>query len=209
MTEVTGRNEPDPIEQIVRAAQREVTLGDGARERVLAAVRAEPRPQAAGSIVRLSEWVREQRVWSASPLRAAAIAAGLVGIGVLGGQFVPESGRAGQLIGQGSPVASSTSTHPVSDSGRTKTFVLVDPAAKQVVLVGGFNGWDKTATPMVKAEGGGVWKVSVPLTAGRHEYSFVVNPGTNEEWRPDPAVPHTSDDGFGRANSVIIMPAPQ
>src|SRR5690349_11385988 len=47
-------------------------------------------------------------------------------------------------------------------------FVFVAPTARNVSLVGDFNGWDATATPMRRTDGRTTWSVSVPLAAGRH-----------------------------------------
>ena len=61
------------------------------------------------------------------------------------------------------------------------SFTCHAPAARAVFLAGTFNGWDPTATPMVKdAEGN--WDVAVVITPGRHEYKFVVD----AEWCCEP-----------------------
>ena len=79
-------------------------------------------------------------------------------------------------------------------------FVFVAPAAARVSLVGDFNRWDPDATPMQRT--GGTWTVTLPLAAGRHLYSFVVD-GT--QWMPDPSAPLAPEDGFGHANSVVLV----
>ena len=47
----------------------------------------------------------------------------------------------------------------------------------------------------------GVWTVTLPLSAGRHLYAFVVD----GSWIPDPRAPLAPDGGFGHANSVKIV----
>jgi hypothetical protein len=54
---------------------------------------------------------------------------------------------------------------------------------------------------MVRTPNSGLWTVTLPLTAGRHLYQFVVD-GT---WIPDPNAPTAGDDGFGNANSVRLV----
>jgi 1,4-alpha-glucan branching enzyme len=86
---------------------------------------------------------------------------------------------------------------PVSDT----VFVFVAPRASKVSLVGDFNDWDDTKSPLVRVPNSGLWTVTLPLPAGRHEYQFVVD----GNWLPDPSAPVAGDDGFGRTNSVRIV----
>jgi len=48
------------------------------------------------------------------------------------------------------------------------------PQAKGVALVGDFNGWDTTATPMHRTTDGR-WTVTLELHHGHHQYLFVVD----------------------------------
>jgi 1,4-alpha-glucan branching enzyme len=81
-------------------------------------------------------------------------------------------------------------------------FILVNDQADQVYLVGDFNGWSKTQTPLVKAANNNSWTVSVPLTHGRHEYAFVVKDGAGEHWVADPLLPAVEDE-FGTESSIV------
>ena len=45
-------------------------------------------------------------------------------------------------------------------------FALLAPEAKQVALVGSFNGWAEEATQMKMNDGTGLWSVDVPLGEG-------------------------------------------
>lgn len=74
-------------------------------------------------------------------------------------------------------------------------FTYYDPNAKQVYLVGDFNNWDVTATPMKRDEKG-TFYVIVELSPGRHEYKFYVD----GQWIADPYNPITVGP-YG--NSVI------
>ena len=48
------------------------------------------------------------------------------------------------------------------------------PQAKEVRVVGDFNGWNPSATPMAR-QPDGQWMVSLELTHGFHEYLFLVD----------------------------------
>jgi hypothetical protein len=157
----------------------------------MAAVRAEPLPRRRSA---LWERVIAPRSFTLSPMTSSLLAAGLVGIGVLAGALA--SNRDGRPpAGQVSPVAHGL---PVSDT--VVKFVFVAPQAGKVSLVGDFNDWDSTRSPMVRADKDGRWSVTLPLSTGRHVYNYVVD-GT---WLVDPNAPR-SGDGFGHMNSVKVV----
>jgi Glycogen recognition site of AMP-activated protein kinase len=176
------------VELIAREARRPVVFDSAARDRVMAAVRAQPLPR------RWRFWgALEPRSLMVSPLAGTLLAAGLFGVGVLlGGLATNRDGRepAGQLMAV-------VQRLPVSDT----VFVFVAPRASKVSLVGDFNDWDDTKAPLVRVPNSGLWRVTLPLPAGRHEYQFVVDGA----WLPDPSAPVAGDDGFGRTNSVRIV----
>lgn len=180
------------VEWIIREAKRPVIVDVDARDRVLAAIRAEPAPR------RSSAWRRifAPRVFSLSPVAGVLLAAGLVGIGVIAGAV--SSNRDGRATAE-QPTAAAK-VLPVSDT--IVKFVFFAPKAQQVSLVGDFNDWDVGKTPMIRSAHGGLWSVAVPLSAGRHVYAFVVD---GSSWSADPSAPFAPDDGFGHANSVKIV----
>jgi len=180
------------IEWIAREAQRPVAVDPGARDRIMAAGRAEP------AVKRAPAWTRvlRPRTFNISPLAGTLLAAGLVGIGVIAGTFT--NNRDGQsTVGQ--PQVAVAPRLPVSDT--VVQFVYLAPQASKVYLVGDFNGWDTTKTPLVRSPTDGVWTVTLPLTTGRHVYGFVVD----GSWSTDPYAPLAPDDGFGHANSVKFV----
>jgi hypothetical protein len=182
------------VEYIAREARRPVVIDPAARERIMAAVRAEPLSRRRST---LWERVIAPRSFTLSPVTSsllAAGAAGLVGIGVLAGALA--SNRDGRPpAGQVSPVAYGL---PVSDT--VVKFVFVAPKAGKVALVGDFNDWDATRSPMVRVDRDGLWSVTLPLSIGRHVYNYVVD-GT---WLADPNAPMTGD-GFGHMSSVKVV----
>jgi hypothetical protein len=163
------------------AALRGPSPGDEqAREAIIRAIRAEgrrPRTQPRGS---MSPW------WIALAAAAVAFAAGL---------------GTGRAVGRRSAM---TATSAAADSGeRHVEFVFVAPTARNVSLVGDFNGWDATATPMRRTDGRATWSVSVPLAVGRHVYAFVVD---GNDWVADPQAPLSPEQWYGQRNSVVVVP---
>ena len=77
---------------------------------------------------------------------------------------------------------------------------VADPT-EHIILVGDFNDWDASSTPM-RAARAGVWTAVLPLAPGRYRYAFLVN-GT--EWIADPAAPRAPDDEFGAPGSVVTV----
>jgi hypothetical protein len=190
--------ELDPIiEQIAREARRPVAVNRDARDRLLEAVRAEPAPAPA-----LRGWrtAFERRSIVVSPSRIAMLAAGLVGIGVLlGSNFGRDSRQTGQ------PLTVAGVHHLPASTDTVVTFVFPAPTATTVSVVGDFNQWNATTHPMTRLGNTGMWSVTVPMSVGRHIYSFVAVTSEGEKWSADPWAPAAPDDGFGRANSVVLV----
>ena len=80
-------------------------------------------------------------------------------------------------------------------------FSLDVPQATRVNLVGDFNNWDPSATPLAKGPAGS-WEVVVPLTPGRYQFTFVID---GNRWVRDPALPQAVGDDFGQPTSVITV----
>jgi hypothetical protein len=100
---------------------------------------------------------------------------------------------------------SSTSVPVVADvAQRPVEFVFVAPSARNVSLVGDFNGWDASATPMRRTDGRTTWSVAVQLPAGRHVYAFVVD---GDAWVADPQAPLAPEQWYGQRNSVVVVAA--
>lgn len=185
----------DPnVQWIVAEARRPVVVDAAARARLLAAVRAAPRPERPS---RFRAWLLEPRQLALPPLAALAAAAGLVGIGVIAGLLLNRDGR--PSIERG-PIAVVDSQLPDTHRTRVVKFVLIAPQAARVAVVGDFNGWDISATP-AKRQPDGTWSTFVSLPPGRHVYSFVVD----DQFISDPEAPRAPDDGFGQNNSVIVV----
>jgi hypothetical protein len=191
---MSNREPLDPyVEWIVTEARRPVVVDAAARQRLLDAIRREPLPRRRGRAV---AWLLEPRRFAMPPIAAAALAAGLVGLGVLSGSLINRDGRSAAVRPQG-VVAGSR----LPDSVRVVKFVLTAPQAHSVSVVGDFNDWDAAANSAVREENGS-WSMYVPLRPGRYEYTFVLD---GRHLVPDPAAPIAPDDGYGQKNSVVVV----
>jgi RNA polymerase sigma-70 factor (ECF subfamily) len=84
------------------------------------------------------------------------------------------------------------------DSIMIARFVYADPSAKSVALIGDFNRWDPSATPLTRSSSG-LWGRTLRLTAGRHEYAYLVD---GKRWVTDRAA-RQSHDAFDVSSSVL------
>lgn len=176
----------EPLVEAIRTCPAEPR---GARDRVMARIRQEasthaPRP--AGALARAWRWLVEPRSVRMSPLAAASVACVVLVLTV----GVPTRGG-----GPASPSPSVAGPHPVQ-------FIFVAPGASSVSLVGDFNDWSPGGTPLTRTGPAGVWSVDVPLTPGRHVYSFVVD----DVWMADAFAPRAPDSDFGAPTSVVVVP---
>jgi Glycogen recognition site of AMP-activated protein kinase len=78
-------------------------------------------------------------------------------------------------------------------------FRLADTAAREISLVGDFNGW--RPEHRLHRVAGGVWTVDVALAPGVYHYVFVVD---GKVLRLDPLAPSVTD-GFGGASSRVAV----
>jgi Carbohydrate-binding module 48 (Isoamylase N-terminal domain) len=144
----------------------------------------------------LRAWWLRPRLLRISPL------GGLLGTGALAALLLIAIGQRPLDRFTGAPaVVAPAQAAPTS---RAIQFVLAAPGASRVSLVGDFNGWDSTATPLRPVGAAGVWSVEVPVPPGRHEYAFVID---GREWRPDPTAPRALSNEYGPPNSVITVGA--
>jgi hypothetical protein len=137
---------------------------------------------------RLSDWwlrPRSLRVTPAAGLVAAAAAAAIVAL----------------WPGAGPSDVASAADGPTEVVTR---FVFVAPGASSVQITGDFLSWSRDGIALEDLRGTGIWTADVPLPPGVYQYTFVVD---GSEWTPDPRAVSQVDDGFGRLNSVVIVPA--
>jgi len=181
----------DPkLQRLAKELRQEPPLDSTLDQRVMALVRQHgPAAGRSGLVVRFRDWLLEPRTLRLSPLAgmaAAALVLIIIAASVSLSRHQPARTIADGAISQPEWVR----------------FVFTAPGAAQVSLVGDFNDWDPAATPLHATAADGVWSISVPLSAGRHEYAFVVD---GADWRPDPAAPPAARSDFGTPNSVVTV----
>lgn len=172
-------------------------------EAVMRHVRARPVP------ARTAAWHRRPRRvpgwagWMAAPLLAASVVVAVL----------RTTGRRESSAAEGRIALSTTAAPGAVAGGYAVRFRVaagaVPTGSRHVAVVGDFNGWDLTATPLVRDPATHAWSVDVRLPAGRYVYAFVVDGGAGRRaWLPDPSAPLAPADDFGRQNSVLLV-APQ
>lgn len=181
----------DTLERVVESLKEPVRVDPDLDRRVMAVIERLPSPvaDAAGPRAWLDLLTRRRTI-RLSPAGGFAVAAGLIALALAGGRIVRPPAM---------PTAPDASS--ALEPGEVTQFVLVAPEAASVAVVGDFNGWSLSATPLVRQAGDNVWWVTLPLRPGRYRYAFVVD-GT--DWHGDPNAP-AADDEFGRPNSVITI----
>ena len=76
--------------------------------------------------------------------------------------------------------------------------------AESVYLVGEFNDWDASATPMTRRKGG-LFRVTLELEPGReYQFRYLVN---GQHWCNDWHADAYTPSGFGEHNCVVVTPA--
>lgn len=198
-----GEGEDALIARVVRQLRQPARIDPAVDHRVMAAVAALPRHRAPGPLEGALRWWTRRRTLALSPLGGLALAAGLAALGFFAAPMFVRPAAPAPDRAHATPASSGLLL--VDRSGRSVVqFVLFAPAAQSVALVGDFNDWDPTATPLLTAQPGGAWSVALPLAPGRHRYAFIVD-GT--QWLADPGAPPAPDDDFGSPNSIVTVGA--
>ena len=83
-------------------------------------------------------------------------------------------------------------------------FIVAEPAARSVELVGDFTDWKASSGYSMHPDASGrVWEIDVPLQRGKvYLYNFIVD-GT--KWTVDPAALEKVDDGFGGSSALLRL----
>lgn len=79
-------------------------------------------------------------------------------------------------------------------------FAMVAPEARNVFLVGDFNGWNIESHPL-KKDSKGTWKISINLILGRYQYRFLVD----GQWQEDPNCTTFIPNSYGSENCLLIL----
>jgi len=74
-------------------------------------------------------------------------------------------------------------------------------AAREVHLVGDFNGWDRRSHPLQRAERNGTWHITLELAPHRsYQFRYLVN---GSHWHNDWNADRYAPNPFGGDNSVV------
>src|SRR5438093_12936932 len=141
-----------------------------------------PAPGGATLLGATWRWLRRPHQLTLTPLGGVAAAAALAVVVILSRM-------------------ESRSPAPPAES-RASQFVLVAPHATHVSLVGDFNDWDATRTPMRRPGSEALWTAVVTLVPGRYHYAFFVD---GSRWVADPSAPVARDEDYGAPSSVLTV----
>ncbi len=75
------------------------------------------------------------------------------------------------------------------------------PKADTVTIVGDFNGWDRTSTPM-KSHKNGTYTVTLDLQKGEYRFRYLIN---GIKWENDWYADRYLPNAFGCDDSVVII----
>lgn len=204
----------EPHDELLNRAIKELrTLPPLDQDAVSRIVSAASRSRAAGAAEDLDVGEpRRGRFFRLPAVIGIAAAAAIVGF-VAGVQLLGTK-ASGPSNGARSVAAANTESSTVRPIAATpnadaalivKQFTFRSRVAHRVTVVGDFNGWDPSANPMSREEGGALWSVNVPLSLGRHVYAFLVD---DTIMQTDPDAPVTKDPDFGVKGSVVIVGKP-
>jgi 1,4-alpha-glucan branching enzyme len=118
------------------------------------------------------------------------------------------SGKSGKAQRKGRPTGKTPAAlleeHVPKNETRSVRFAYFNPEAREVFVVGTFNGWQSHTTPMVKT-GGDKWSTELRLEPGRYEYRFIVD----GQWQDDPMAARFVANSFGGLNCVVEVKPPR
>lgn len=142
-------------------------------------------------------------IWRMSTILGIGAAAGIGGF-VLRGMLMGSSLTVPSQPNGPGPAITTTIRSTSAELRPVPTqFVYTNAGARAVRVIGDFNGWGSTPSPMVRGPDG-VWSAIQPIVPGRHLYAFVVD----DSARLDPHAATARDPDYGVVRSVIIVGKP-
>ena len=191
------------IERVAGALKPLPQQNARAMAQILATVRAR-HAQAPSRLTLVLEWMRQPTVSVASAglLAAAALAIGFVTRGALS---TPDERVLPTAASPSASVPAITVANAPNEVRAMPVPITFDAAgAKSVSIIGDFNDWDSTASPLTRFGANGPWTATVKVMPGRHLYAFMVD----GKLVVDPRAPHTRDLDFGGYASVLMVNQP-
>jgi hypothetical protein len=180
------------IDEIASELKRPVRYSEGFDARVMTAIRTS----------HLSV-VRGEHAPARASRRRFVLPAGIAGLAAAAALSL-------MVVRQGPdpvPDSAGIALTPVADARADERMLLQDvdlavylPNAKSVGVMGAFNDWDASRSPMTRAPDG-TWRIKLRLLPGSYEYQFLSDGAMR---MTDPTAPAT-DSEFGEANSVLTV----
>lgn len=203
------RGGDDLLERVVGELRELPPIDESQVTRIVgAATSADREARASGERSGLRLVKPERSGWLGARGLPLAWAAGLVLAAGIGGYLVGEARQSTQVAARTerpvAPPAASTPALPVANEGNAAPltqFMIAAPDARSVALVGDFNGWDGSVTPLVRDPASGLWTATLRLTPGRHGYAFLVDSVVTL----DPRAPESRDPDLGTRMSVVLV----
>jgi hypothetical protein len=186
--------------RLAEALRRPERLDPGFDGRVVSRIRDGAESESPSRRRTGAPWSRFPRLEMGSG-RALALAASLMAAAFSGGVAFARGGVDTGRPRAGAYATSSAAT--ATDTVYVVRFILADPTARQVALVGSFNLWSEDAHPLEFNADGGVWTTSVRLPPGVHEYAYIVD---GEHWIADPLTTSMADP-LGIETSILRLHA--
>ncbi|MDD5680071.1 MAG: AAA family ATPase [Candidatus Omnitrophica bacterium] len=87
------------------------------------------------------------------------------------------------------------------DTLKVQTFSIPAPGARDVYIVGDFNGWRADDSSRLEQLPGGTWEKRIALKPGNYKYKFIVD----GEWCHDPGNAKSITNSFGGFDSVLSI----
>lgn len=173
----------DAADRVARHLRRPVQIDPALDGRVMREVETLAARRRVAPVRRVWDRLTRPRLFAVTPLGGLIAAAGLVALIVAAFRTGPRASL------------------PDFET-RAFQFVLVAPGAARVAVVGDFNDWDATRTPMQRTGGQGMWTAVLQLPPGRYRYAFLVD---GAHWQADPTAPAAGDPDYGAPSSVLTV----
>jgi hypothetical protein len=196
----------DPMLRRALEELRKVPAPDVAaiRRVVAAAAAARVTPFDSEPVVLSPRRGRSIRLWMAVGIAAASAFVGFALRGVWTSKPFAAPVMAGASVVDSTRSAMRTvATTELEPAAIPHQFVFNSAGAHKVSVVGDFNRWNPTSTPMISD--GELWSVTIPIVPGRHMYAFMVD---DSLFTLDPAAPKARDPDLGADGSIVIVGRP-
>ena len=144
---------------------------------------------------------RSIRIWSAIGLAAAAAVAGFFVRGAVATKPATETLAVRQVPATPVEVAAMAG----DASPILQQFIFENAQAHRVSVVGDFNKWDRSTSPMIRSSDNATWSVIIPIVPGRHVYGYIVD---DSLFTLDPRAPKVKDVDLGTEGSVVMVGRP-